>query len=51
MLTIPSVISAFSQYFPDQDAYGKPDPNLPEFNNTLNEGVNWIAMQSQLAQL
>ena len=39
-----------SQFFPDQDSYGVKDPGLSHFDNVVEEGVEWIQMQGQIAQ-
>ncbi|KAF8902147.1 glycoside hydrolase superfamily [Gymnopilus junonius] len=34
-------------FFPDQNSYGVDDPSLPAFNNTLNQGLDWIRRQAE----
>ncbi|KAI5122966.1 hypothetical protein M0805_006845 [Coniferiporia weirii] len=53
ILNIPSIGFGSFQLFPDQNNYavaGSSDPNLPAFNNTVEEGITWIQTQAQLAQ-
>ncbi|THH10210.1 hypothetical protein EW145_g1499 [Phellinidium pouzarii] len=53
ILNIPTIGFGAFQLFPDQNNYavpGESDPNLPAFNNTVEEGVAWIQLQAQLAQ-
>jgi len=49
ILAIPSVGFGSFQLFPDQNSYGPNDPSLSAFNNTLQNGINWITTQGMLA--
>jgi len=51
ILGIPEIGFGSFQLFPDQNSYGPDDPSLPAFNNTLQNGLNWIITQGQLATL
>jgi mannan endo-1,4-beta-mannosidase len=44
---IPDVGFGSFQLFPDQNQYFPSDPSLPPFNNTVQEGIDWIARQAQ----
>jgi len=46
---IPEVGFGSFQLFPDQNRYFPPDPSLPAFNNTVQEGIDWIQLQAQTA--
>ncbi|KAL5511862.1 hypothetical protein ACEPAH_5080 [Sanghuangporus vaninii] len=52
ILNIPTIGFGSFQLFPDQNNYtvAGPDPNLPAFNNTVEEGNAWIKLQAELAQ-
>lgn len=51
ILAIPQVDFGTVQLFPDQNSYGTDDPTLPPFNNTLNQGLDWIATHGAVAQM
>jgi mannan endo-1,4-beta-mannosidase len=44
---IPEVGFGSFQLFPDQNQYFPPDPSLSAFNNTIQEGIDWIQLQAQ----
>ncbi|PPQ66080.1 hypothetical protein CVT26_010822 [Gymnopilus dilepis] len=51
IINIPQIGFGTFQLFPDQNSYGLDDPNLPAFNNTLNQGLAWIQQHAQMGQL
>jgi len=51
ILNIPQIAFSSSQLFPDQFKYGKPNPSLPPFNQTVQVGVDWIKRQAALANV
>jgi mannan endo-1,4-beta-mannosidase len=51
IINIPQINLASFMLFPDQNSYGPNDPNLPVFNNTLNNGLNWIRQQADVGRL
>lgn len=51
IINIPEIGFGTFQLFPDQNSYGVDDPNLPAFNNTLNQGLDWIRRQAAIGQL
>jgi len=50
IINIPEIGFGTFQLFPDQNSYGVDDPNLPAFNNTLNQGLDWIRRQAGIGQ-
>ncbi|KAF8894610.1 glycoside hydrolase superfamily [Infundibulicybe gibba] len=50
ILSIPEIGYGTFQLFPDQNSYGLDSPLLSPFNNTLQEGLDWITRQAQTAQ-
>jgi len=44
---IPDIGFGSFQLFPDQNQYFPSDPTLLPFNNTVQEGIDWIARQAQ----
>ncbi|KAF8844970.1 glycoside hydrolase [Paxillus ammoniavirescens] len=46
---IPDIGFSSFTLFPDQQSYGPADPNLQPYENTVNEGVDWITKQVQSA--
>jgi len=50
ILNIPEIGFGSFQLFPDQDSLGNDDPDLPLFNNTLQQGLDWIALHAMMAQ-
>ncbi|KIJ44355.1 glycoside hydrolase family 5 protein [Sphaerobolus stellatus SS14] len=48
---IPNIGFSTFQLFPDQDFYGPNDPNLSNFNNTIQIGTDWIKTQVAAAKL
>ncbi|KAF8798017.1 glycoside hydrolase family 5 protein [Phlegmacium glaucopus] len=51
IINIPQIGYGSFQLFPDQNSYGPDDPNLPAFNNTVQQGLLWIQKHAQLGQL
>ncbi|PPQ86241.1 hypothetical protein CVT25_005570 [Psilocybe cyanescens] len=51
ILNIPQISYSTFQLFPDQNSYGLDDPNLPEFNNTVNQGLAWIRAHADIGRL
>jgi mannan endo-1,4-beta-mannosidase len=51
ILGIPQIGFSSFQLFPDQNSYGPDDPNLPAFNNTLQQGLKWISQHADLGRL
>jgi len=51
IINIPDLDFGTFQLFPDQNSYGMDDPNLPPFNNTVNQGLAWIQAHSTLGKL
>ncbi|KAK7014868.1 helicase ATP-binding domain-containing protein [Favolaschia claudopus] len=51
ILNIPDIGFGSFQLFPDQNQYAPDDPNLPEFNNTLNAGLDWIRRHGEAGQM
>ncbi|EJD06057.1 glycoside hydrolase family 5 protein [Fomitiporia mediterranea MF3/22] len=52
ILNAPSIGFGSFQLFPDQNNYSVagPDPNLPAFNQTVQDGLQFITLQGQIAQ-
>lgn len=50
IISIPNIGFSTFQLFPDQNSYGVPDPNLPDFNNTVDLGNQWIVLHAQAGQ-
>ncbi|THU89503.1 glycoside hydrolase family 5 protein [Dendrothele bispora CBS 962.96] len=44
---IPNIGFSTFQLFPDQFSYGPPDPSLPEFNQTVEIGNDWIRSHAE----
>jgi len=51
IINIPQIGYGSFQLFPDQNNYGPDDPNLPAFNNTLQQGLSWIQTHGELGQV
>ncbi|KAG8911799.1 hypothetical protein FRC01_005518, partial [Tulasnella sp. 417] len=51
IINIPSVNFGTFQLFPDQHNYAASDPNLPQFNNTVNQGISWIQSHAAMGAL
>ena len=51
IINIPQIGFGTFQLFPDQNTYGPEDPNLPAFNNTVENGIDWIKQQAAVSQL
>lgn len=51
IINIPQIGFGTFQLFPNQNAYGDDDPTLPAFNNTVNQGLEWIRKQADLGKL
>lgn len=51
ILNIPQISFSTFQLFPDQNTYGVDDPNLPAFNNTVNQGLAWIKAHADIGKL
>jgi hypothetical protein len=49
IINIPQIGFGTFQLFPDQQQYGPDDPSLPAFNNTIQQGVDWITRHASLA--
>ncbi|KAF5373898.1 hypothetical protein D9758_000572 [Tetrapyrgos nigripes] len=50
IINIPQIGFSTFQLFPDQNIYGVFDPNLPDFNNTVDLGNRWITLHAQAGQ-
>jgi mannan endo-1,4-beta-mannosidase len=50
IINIPQIGYGSFQLFPDQNNYGPDDPNIPAFNNTVDQGVAWIQSHAMTAQ-
>ncbi|KDR81606.1 hypothetical protein GALMADRAFT_239658 [Galerina marginata CBS 339.88] len=51
IINIPQIGFGSFQLFPDQNSYGVDDPNLSAFNNTVNQGLDWITRHASIGQL
>lgn len=51
IMNIPDIGLSSFQLFPDQFNYGPDDPNLPPFNNTVNQGLDWIRSHAEVGRL
>ncbi|PPQ71971.1 hypothetical protein CVT24_008188 [Panaeolus cyanescens] len=51
LLAIPQIGFGTFQLFPDQFKYGIDDPNLPAFNNTVEQGISWIQQHAAMGKL
>jgi len=51
IINIPQIGFGTFQLFPDQNSYGVDDPTLPAFNNTVNQGLQWIRRQADIGKL
>lgn len=51
IINIPQIGFGTFQLFPDQNTYGPDDPNIPSFNNTVENGIDWIRQQAAVSQL
>ncbi|KAJ3514846.1 hypothetical protein NLJ89_g2126 [Agrocybe chaxingu] len=51
IINIPQIGFGTFQLFPDQNVYGPDDPNLPAFNNTVEQGIQWIRAHAALGAL
>ncbi|KIM49126.1 glycoside hydrolase family 5 protein [Hebeloma cylindrosporum] len=51
ILNIPQIGFGTFQLFPDQNSYGIDDPTLPAFNNTVNQGLDWIRRHADVGKL
>jgi len=51
IINIPQIGFGTFQLFPDQNTYGNDDPTLPAFNNTVNQGLEWIRRQADVGKL
>lgn len=51
ILNIPQIGFGTFQLFPDQNSYGIDDPTLPAFNNTVNQGLDWIRRHADIGRL
>jgi mannan endo-1,4-beta-mannosidase len=51
ILNIPQIGFGTFQLFPDQNSYGFDDPTLPAFNNTVNQGLDWIRRHADIGRL
>lgn len=49
IFNIPQIGFGTFQLFPDQNSYGVDDPNLTPFENTVQQGVDWIQQQAASA--
>ncbi|KAG2020297.1 CEL4b mannanase [Coprinopsis cinerea AmutBmut pab1-1] len=49
ILNIPEISFSSFQLFPDQNEYGQPDPDLSDFENTMQRGVEWIQYHAESA--
>jgi mannan endo-1,4-beta-mannosidase len=50
IINIPQIGYGSFQLFPDQDTYGPSNPNIPAFNNTVQQGLSWIQTHTELGQ-
>ncbi|KXN89264.1 Mannan endo-1,4-beta-mannosidase F [Leucoagaricus sp. SymC.cos] len=51
IINIPQIGLSSFQLLPDQQKYGVDDPNLPAFNNTVNQGLDWIRQHAEVGRL
>lgn len=51
IINIPQIGLSSFMLFPDQFSYGPNDPNLPPFNNTVNQGLDWIRSHADVGRL
>jgi mannan endo-1,4-beta-mannosidase len=51
IINIPDIGFGSFQLFPDQYNYGRADPTLPKFNQTLQVGLDWIRRHAEAGQL
>jgi len=51
ILGIPEIGLSSFQLFPDQNSYAPDDPNLPPFNNSLKQGLDWIQQHAMAGQV
>ncbi|TFK42587.1 glycoside hydrolase family 5 protein [Crucibulum laeve] len=51
IINIPQIGFGSFQLFPDQNSYGVDDPNLPAFNNTVQQGLDWIQRHADMGKL
>ena len=51
ILNIPQIGFGTFQLFPDQNSYGIDDPTIPAFNNTVNQGLDWIRRHADIGKL
>ncbi|KAF9052628.1 glycoside hydrolase family 5 protein [Panaeolus papilionaceus] len=51
ILAIPQIGFGTFQLFPDQFKYGIDDPNLPAFNNTVEQGIAWIQQHAAMGKM
>ncbi|KAF9451028.1 glycoside hydrolase family 5 protein [Macrolepiota fuliginosa MF-IS2] len=49
--SIPQIGMTSFMLFPDQNSYGTDDPNLPPFNNTVEQGLQWIKTHTDSSRL
>lgn len=51
IINIPEIGLSSFMLFPDQNKYGPDDPNLPAFNNTVQQGLDWIRSHAETGRL
>lgn len=51
IINIPDIDMSSIMLFPDQNSYGPNDPNLPPFNNTVNQGLDWIRQHAEVGRV
>ncbi|KAF8964679.1 glycoside hydrolase superfamily [Flammula alnicola] len=51
IINIPQIGFGTFQLFPDQNSYGVNDPTIPAFNNTVNQGLDWIRRHAEIGTL
>lgn len=50
-MNIPQIGFGTFQLYPDQNDYGFDDPTLSPFNNTVEQGIDWIKKQAECVLL
>lgn len=51
IINIPDIAFGSFQLFPDQNTYAPDDPNLPRYNNNVQNGMAWIIRQAETARM
>jgi mannan endo-1,4-beta-mannosidase len=50
IINIPQIGYGSFQLFPDQNNYGPDNPDIPAFNNTVDQGLAWIQSHAAVSQ-